>query len=500
MKRAGEAEVPVGWHYRRSLASRVVLLTTLAVGFSVAFVALGAYVTARVQLQSTLDSSLTERATAAARTPILSALIDAQAPTALLGAGDVRIAFVTPPTDGRCPDDKCVDSTDQGPKLRLGAPEFAVAAGTAGVSIRTITSITGENFRVVAVPTTSEGGEQQALVLAQSLTSQEQVLSRLGFVMLLFGIAGVAAASVAGWGVARNGLRPVRKLTAAAEEIARTEDLTPLPIGGTDEIARLAAAFNQVLTALSASRDRQRQLVADAGHELRTPLTSLRTNIELLTQASSSAAGGGGGVLPAQARDELLEDVRAQIEELTTLIGDLVELARDEPVAASTSTVGPVELHETLDQALVRVRRRAPGVTFDLDGDAWYLDGEHHSIERALTNLLDNAAKWTPPDGLVRIRLRDGTVTIDDSGPGIAEADLPRVFERFWRSEESRAMPGSGLGLSIVAQVAERHAGTVSVGRSDLGGACVTFSLPGSPEPAHPEPAHPEPAHPVPAG
>ena len=303
------------------------------------------------------------------------------------------------------------------------------------------------------------------------------MLTKLGLVTLLFGIAGMITAGVAGWAVARNGLRPVRRLTAAAEDIARTERLAPIRVEGDDEVARLASAFNQMLASLAASRDRQRRLVADAGHELRTPLTSLRTNIDLLTQAGAS--------LPDDARAELLTDVRAQLEELTTLVGDLVELARDEPTPA---VIGTVELHEVLDQAVARVRRRAPSLSFEVTADPWYVEGDAAALERALTNLLDNAAKWSPPSGTVTVALHDGVVTVDDEGSGIAEEDLPHIFERFYRSDVSRAMPGSGLGLSIVAQVAERHAGTVEAGRSPSGGTRMTFRLPGA---ATPKPAEP---------
>jgi two-component system sensor histidine kinase MprB len=323
---------------------------------------------------------------------------------------------------------------------------------------------------VVTVP----AGEDQALVLAQSLEPQDMVLRKLGFAMLVAGGLGVLAAALAGWAVARNGLRPVRRLTAAVEHIARTEDLTPLEVEGDDEVARLASAFNAMLAALAASRDRQRQLVADAGHELRTPLTSLRTNLDLLSQADTT------GGLPAEARAELLDDVRHQIEELTTLIGDLVELARDEPL---TRVVEPVELSEVLDRAVVRVRRRAPGVEFDVRAEPWWVVGEAGSLERAVTNLIDNAAKWSPPGGRVRVTLQGGRLLVDDSGPGINPADLPHIFERFYRSEESRSMPGSGLGLSIVRQVAERHSGTVYAGAAPGGGARLALTLPGTPEP-----------------
>jgi len=456
------------WHYRRSLASRVTVLTTMAVGLAVAIVALGAYVTVRMQLQSSLDDSLVDRAkTSSAAIEQADALNEAGiTPTYLLASTDVRIGWIR--GDGQ------VNFPDTGDVIRLDDHELAVATGDSKMSLRTVRA-GGTDYRVVAVPIPARPGF--ALVLAQSLTPQQHVLTKLGLVTLLFGIAGIITAGVAGWAVARNGLRPVRRLTAAAEDIARTERLAPIQVEGDDEIARLASAFNQMLASLAASRDRQRRLVADAGHELRTPLTSLRTNIDLLTQAGAS--------LPDDARAELLTDVRAQLEELTTLVGDLVELARDEPTPA---VIGTVELHEVLEQAVARVRRRAPSLAFLVSADPWYVEGDSAAVERALTNLLDNAAKWSPPAGTVTVALRGGVLTVDDQGPGIAEEDLPHVFERFYRSDVSRAMPGSGLGLSIVAQVTERHAGTIQAGRSPSGGTRMTLRLPGasSPKPAEP--------------
>ncbi len=336
-------------------------------------------------------------------------------------------------------------------------------------SARTV-SVTGNDYRVIAVPYLGSSG--YALVLAQNMAPQERVLQKMGAVMLLFGLAGVIGAAFAGWGVARNGLRPVRRLTENVEVIARTEDLTPLPVEGDDEIARLATAFNGMLAALSASRDRQRRLVADAGHELRTPLTSLRTNLDLLLQ--SDAAGG----LDPAARAELLDDVGAQIEEMSNLVGDLVELARDEPLRA---VVEQVDLAEVVERAVTRTRRRGTGLTFEVESEPWWVTGESASLERAVTNLLDNAVKWSPPGGTVRIRLNHGTLTVEDEGPGIAEADREHVFERFYRSDESRAMPGSGLGLSIVRQVTERHSGTVRVDESESGGTRMVMQLPGAP-------------------
>jgi two-component system sensor histidine kinase MprB len=450
------------FRYRRSLASRVILLVTFAVGLSVAAVALASYLMIRHQLQASLDDSLHRRAFVAAQVDLndYSSLNDI--PTWVLGAADTKVGYIA--ADGR--------SDSRGPNrdaIVLGKPELAVARGQSTWSCRTI-STSGGDYRVAAVPTKNEG---IALVIAQSLASNNRLLRRLGLVMLIFGGVGVAAAAGAGWAVARNGLRPVRRLTHAAEEIARTEKLEPIEVDGNDEIARMARAFNAMLTALAASRDRQRQLVADAGHELRTPLTSLRTNLDLLTQADRQ------GGLSEASRAELLDDVRLQIEELTTLIGDLTELAREEPIQV---TLEAVDLAEITDRAVQRVRRRAPGLEFVVETEPWWVTGESAALERAVTNLLDNAAKWSPPLGVVTVALVDGVLSVSDQGHGIAEEDLPHVFDRFYRSKESRTMPGSGLGLSIVRQVAERHGGSVRAGRGATGGAGFWFTVPGSRE------------------
>jgi two-component system sensor histidine kinase MprB len=448
------------WHYRRSLASRVILMTTMAVCFAVALVSLGAYVTVKMSLESSLDSSLLERAHRAAGSIQLARLTDEQVPSWATGAADVRIFVVR--ADGHA-----FTTGDDAPALPMGPDEIAVAAGTSTRSVHTI-EYNDSDFRVVAVP---YGDNGYALVLAQNIAPQERVLKRLGAVMLLFGLAGVIGAAAAGWAVAKNGLRPVRRLTSNVERIARTEDLQPLPVEGDDEVARLATAFNDMLVAVSASRDRQRRLVVDAGHELRTPLTSLRTNLDLLLQADAS------GGLDGDARAELLEDVRAQIEEMSTLVGDLIELARDEPLRP---VVEQVDLAEVVDRAVARTRRRGTDLTFDVDTEPWWVTGESASLERAVTNLLDNAVKWSPPGGTVRIRLSQGTLTVDDEGPGIAPGDREHVFERFYRSRESRSMPGSGLGLSIVRQVIERHSGNVRVDQTDGGGTRMVLQLPGA--------------------
>ena len=467
------------WHYRRSLASRVALLTTMAVGASIAVMALGAFMVMRHQMQATLDESLLNRATQAAGSTALSEVTVRGAPAWMLGAADVRIIFINA--------ERGVLSADDVPSFELGSPELDVAAGRSESSIRTLSDEGGARYRVATVP----AGSGQALVLAQSLESQDLTLRKLGTVMLVSGGLGVLAAALAGWAVATNGLRPVRRLTRSVETIAVTEDLTPLQVEGDDEIARLAAAFNQMLGALAASRDRQRRLVADASHELRTPLTSLRTNLDLLAQADGADPTGadptgadptgadptGAGGLPEAARRELLDDVRAQIGELTVLVGDLVVLAREEE---TETAIASLDLGEVAERAATRVRRRAPGLEFDVRLESWTAQGDATGLERAITNLLDNAAKWSPPGGTITVRLAAGVLTVDDEGPGIDAADKPHVFDRFWRSEESRSMPGSGLGLAIVRQVVAQHGGRVEVGESPAGGTRMSLSIPGA--------------------
>ncbi|MDQ4085919.1 MAG: HAMP domain-containing histidine kinase [Actinomycetota bacterium] len=450
---------------RLSLANRVSALTAIAVGVAVAVTSLAAFVTLRHQLYSSLDASLLNRASAAARAGLVPQATVRQIPSAWLGAADVR--FATVQADGviYLPPQHAAGDID------LGPPEVDVARGRSPYAVRTIRSTNGVDYRVVTVP--SEPGT--ALALMQSLEPTQETLGKLGAVMLIVGAVGVVVAAAFGMAVARSGLQPVRRLTSAAEEVARTDELKPIEVTGRDEIARLAMAFNEMLTALGASRERQRQLVADAGHELRTPLTSLRTNIELLTQADSH-----GGLDP-QAQQELLADVRAQLEELTGLIQDLVQLARDEPLPREPE---PVDLADLVGNAVERVRRRAGGVTFDVDVRPWPVVGERQTLDRAVVNLLDNAVKWSPPDGVVTVRLVNGVLDVADQGPGISGEDLPHIFERFYRASDARRLPGSGLGLAIVRQTAERHGGSVSAGRTPQGGAIFRLTLPRAEDPA----------------
>ena len=463
--------------FRGTLASRVSLLATLAVTMSIVFGSLAAYVVIRHQLYAALDESLEQRATAAASTNTLATLTAQRVPAWMLGAGDIKVAVLME-------DGEVIQSpaTDEQSPIELGAPEIAVAEGRAELSQRTVRTPDGR-YRVAAVPGNDAG---TALILAQSLRPTYDALGKMSAVLTIFGLAGIVLAGALGWLVARNGLRPVRALTGVVEEIARTERLSPIEVSGQDEVARLSVAFNSMLAALEASRTRQRQLVADAGHELRTPLTALRTNLDLLSQVDDPARAG---VLSPESRAELMNDLRFQIDELTQLIGDLTELARER---RPEEVHEKVDLAEVVERAVDRVRRRASSLEFDVDLDPWWVVGDGHALERAATNLLDNAAKWSPPLGTVTVRLRAGTLEVLDQGRGIAEQDLPHVFERFYRSADARTMPGSGLGLAIVAKTAESHGGRVHVGSAPGGGAAFWFFVPGRPDESGPHPDHDE--------
>jgi two-component system, OmpR family, sensor histidine kinase MprB len=442
-----------------SMAARISLLAACAVGLSVSMASLAAYVTLRAQLHDRLDESLLERASAASQSNILAGATLNDIPPSVLGASDVHIYLIF--SDGR------VTSPDGTGRLvrPATAAEVDVANGSRPDAMRTI-SRDGQTSRAVTV----NAGDGTALMFVQSTQSIERTLDRLGFVLFLVGVGGIVSAAIIGLAVARSALMPVRRLSAAAEHIARTDELKPIEVTGDDELASLASSFNDMVASLAASRERQRRLVEDAGHELRTPLTSLRTNLELLAQADRR------GGLTSEQRHEIFADATAQVEELSTLVGDLVLLARDEPVDHEPE---PLDFSDIVARAVDRVRRRGLGLTFDVSLDPWWVMGERQILERAVTNLLDNAAKWSPPHGTVSIKLHDGVLDVDDEGPGINEAEMPMIFERFYRSPDARTMPGSGLGLSIVKQAVERHGGWIMVANRQPHGARFTTALPG---------------------
>jgi two-component system sensor histidine kinase MprB len=342
------------------------------------------------------------------------------------------------------------------------------------MSLRTV-----NQQRVLALHLPSDS----SLLISKSMEPTGKVLNRLGTILLIVGGLGMAIAAIAGGTVARTGLRPVARLTQAAERVARTDDLRPIPVHGSDELARLTEAFNMMLNALAESRERQARLVSDAGHELRTPLTSLRTNVELLMASMEP----GAPRLPDEEMAGLRTDVIAQIEELSTLVGDLVDLTRDDEGVAVHETF---DLAEVVERSLERVRRRRNDIEFDVRLSGWQVHGDATGLSRAVLNLLDNAAKWSPPNGGVAVWLTQldphyAELVVSDHGPGIPPEERGLVFERFYRSTAARAMPGSGLGLAIVKQVVLKHGGALRVEDTVPGGVppgtSMHLVLPGRP-------------------
>lgn len=317
------------------------------------------------------------------------------------------------------------------------------------------------------------------VVLAKDMANTHQLIVSLGVALLIFAFLALLFAIGAVVVASRSALKPLGQLRLGLEHNRRAGEVKPIHVKGTDEIASLARTFNEMLRSLEESRMRQADFVADAGHELKTSLTSMRANIEFLMMVHNS-----GGDIDESGLEALESDVIAQMEELSTLIGDLVDLARDERPEVSLETVDFVA---TVEAALSRAVRRGKDVEFRLESSPWYLHGDSHALERAMLNLMDNAAKWSPQGGVVRIEMTplfDGTmqVTVSDSGPGIPEEDRDLVFHRFFRSAQAGLIPGSGLGLAIAQHAIHRHNGTIAAEESTDGGAMMRVILPGAPE------------------
>ncbi|MGW7519368.1 HAMP domain-containing sensor histidine kinase [Streptomyces sp. NPDC054796] len=433
------------------LRSRLALLAAVTVALAVAACATTCWFLVRAELMGSLDESLRN-------SRVQSGFIVDQ----------VRSGQCTP-ADDRAPNPfgatvQVVDRNGKscvivGSKLDVSDSDAAVAKRTRQEAVHTSRASDGTDYRVLTTPVE---GTNVAVSVARPLTETDDSLSKLALILAAVGGAGVLGAAGAGVALARAGLRPVDRLTGAVEHIARTEDLAVrIPVDGDDEIARLSRSFNSMTAALASSRELQQQLIADAGHELRTPLTSLRTNIDLLTRSEET-----GRSLPPEDRKELLESVRAQMTELAALIGDLQELSRPDatPGSGHAEVVG---FHEIAARAVERARLRKSGVTIETALAPWYVRAEPAALERAVVNLLDNAVKFSPADGVVTVELAQGALRVRDRGPGIPAEELPYVFDRFWRSPSARSLPGSGLGLSIVARTAQQLGGEIGLGPAD---------------------------------
>ncbi|MFE3743242.1 sensor histidine kinase [Streptomyces sp. NPDC059134] len=457
------------------LRSRLALLVASAVALAVAAVAVACWLLTRTQLPSELDSSLEN--SSAPRSTVQSALASCGTgtnPENGAGSGFVFVQVVLP--NGQ----RCVSPGSE--PVTVQQDDTDVANGTLHTTLHDSVTDDGAKVRVFTRRVSYDGGPPITVSLSRPLAEIDASLNELAVLLALVAGVGVIGAGLAGLWVARSGLRPVNGLTQAVEHVARTEDLTVrIPVEGEDEIARLSRSFNSMTAALASSRDRQSQLIADAGHELRTPLTSLRTNVELLARSEET-----GRAIPPADRRALMASVKAQMTELASLIGDLQELSR--PDAAGPGPVEVVALHEIMGSALERARLRGPDLTIAAELRPWYVRAEPASLERALVNVLDNAVKFSPSGGTVEVALSggpggNGELTVRDHGPGIPAEELPHVFERFWRSPSARALPGSGLGLSIVARTVQQAGGDIALREAAGGGTVASIRIPGAPTP-----------------
>jgi two-component system sensor histidine kinase MprB len=440
--------------------ARITLAAAAAVAVAVGLLAGTTYVIVRDVLYDQLETSLREKAGEAVLISRDGAFA-IRLPGGPFGASEIR-AQIVPADAALTPPDEVV---------RIVAEDRRIAAGDQPAGFRNI-MVDGIRARAYV----QQIAPGLAVLVSRSVDEVESTLSRLRMLLALVALVGIGGAALLGLVVARSALRPVRRLTAAAEDVARTTDLTRrIDVEGEDELSRLAASVNAMLASLEHAVAAQRNLVADASHELRTPLTSIRTNVELLAR---------GGRMPTVERRRMLADVVAQLEELSALVNDLVEVARD---GAQPDELEDVRLDEVVAGAVKRVRRRSPGTSFSLDLRPSLVRGVPARLDRAAVNLLENAVAWNRGDAPIEVAVADGTLTVRDHGPGIAENDTERIFDRFYRATAARGKPGSGLGLSIVRQVAEAHGGRALAEPAAGGGSRFRLVLPVEPlEPAEP--------------
>jgi two-component system sensor histidine kinase MprB len=465
------------------IRSRLALLVAAAVAFAVAAVSVTCWFIVQGKLYDQVDNDLQK----SLRGPALegqakAAVADCTTQTSPQNTDGPRNSYFQVVTESG---KTCVFPYSLGSVEVTGTDKDLIKTGQLGQGVfHDSTDADGNSVRVLALPgytvTDQKGASSKAAILiALPLNSTEKTLNDLALILLLVSGIGVLGAGAAGLFVARAGLRPVDKLTEAVEHVARTEDLgirIPVEEDAEDEVARLSRSFNSMTSSLASSRELQQQLIADAGHELRTPLTSLRTNIELLTRSEET-----GRPIPEADRKALLASLKAQMTELAALIGDLQELSRSEGQRGERVQV--VALEDAVESALRRARLRGPELTINASLEPWYTRAEPAALERAVVNVLDNAVKFSPEGGIIDVQLTQGVLTVRDHGPGIPDDELPYVFDRFWRSPDARALPGSGLGLSIVARTVQQAGGEVTLGPAEGGGTVATVRLPGAPTP-----------------
>jgi two-component system sensor histidine kinase MprB len=358
-----------------------------------------------------------------------------------------------------CPDGRVLRPDGATTGLPASAQARAIARAGSGETLSS-TKVGKTHLRVL---TRALPAGNWALQVARPLTEVDRSLRNILVVLAIVAAAGIALAAALGALVARAALTPIERFTRRTEEIADHRNAVErIAATGDDELARLARSFNTTLDALERSIEAQRHLVADASHELRTPIASLRANVQTIEDADR---------LPEGERAALRADILAELDELTALVGDVVELARGSKPGRMLDDV-------RVDQIVEALVQRAEGrggvdVQFCADLEPTVIRGEPDRVNRAVSNLLDNAVKWSPAGGTVDLSLRDGVLTVRDHGPGFADADLPHIFERFYRADDSRGRPGSGLGLAIVRQAAEAHGGSVEAANAPGGGGLI---------------------------
>ena len=460
-----------------SLRARIGAVAGLAVAGVVIAIAVASYVADRSELRGQVDRSLRDVARGFATRRLAPPLPGGLRPGPVrrhprdrdgvppkvapgrFGGPSGYVQIVEPNGTVRRPPDESralpVDNTTRKLARNGGSPFFRD------------TTVDGVHLRVFAI-TDADGG---AVQVARPLTEVDRSLDRLLVVLIAVGVGGIAVAAILGMLVARAALAPVSRFTRRTEALTADPDPSHrLEVQGRDELARLAGSFNATLHALERSVQAQRHIVADASHELRTPIATLRANIQTLEQADR---------LSPEDREDLRADIIEELDSLTALVADVVELARG---AGTPAMADDVALDQIVESALHSARRRAPAVRFTQKLEPTLVTASPEQVERAVTNLLDNAIKWSPPDGEIEVTLREGVLSVRDQGPGFKDRDLPHVFDRFYRADDARRQPGSGLGLAIVRQAVEAHGGHAEAANDPRGGARLEVSF-GRPTP-----------------
>jgi len=440
-----------------SLRGRIATVAALAVAVAVIAVSVGAYFAARAELRGEVDDGLLARAMLVEEgvdelERSLAADRPGRLPRGILGGApsdfDVVYYQLALP-NGRVVSDP------------VALPEVAQSSLRDG-PVLSDEIVDDVHVRMAAI----DAGPIGVVQIARPLTEVDATLSGFAAILFTVGAIGTVLAGLFGLLVARSALKPIDDLTQAAKHVAETRDLGErIDIDSDDEVGSLARSFNAMLAALDESRSQQRRLVRDAGHELRTPLTALRTNIEVLAKSDQ---------LTDEMREELVAAAEAEVIDLSVLVIEIVDLATDR---YAEDPIEPVLIADVAQASVERARRRGEGKVV-LAATPSPVMGRPASLERAIDNLLDNAQKWDQSGQPIEVEVKDGRVTVRDHGPGVPKEEQALIFDRFYRSVTARSEPGSGLGLSIVKQIAEDHGGTVFVESAADRGAAIGFHIP----------------------